>query len=74
MIVTEEFEGNLSSSLAWLHAMLFAIAAHLSTMATKSVVDELSLVTWNAGMGYNLLMANVNPEGNFIHSGVDSRK
>lgn len=60
----------------YLIAVLFTCALQASLVratptgyALMSQVDELSLVTRYAGMGYNLLMAN--PEGDFYLGGVD---
>jgi len=49
-----------------------AFQAHLTVgrpHATRSVTDQLSLVTRYAGMGYNALEAN--PEGDFYRGGIN---
>ena len=38
-------------------------------LTTQSAIDQLSLVTRYAGMGYNVLQAN--PEGDFNRGGID---
>ena len=52
--------------------LVSAFQAHLTfgrPLTTRSVIDQLSLVTRYAGMGYNVLQAN--PEGDFYRGGID---
>ena len=52
--------------------LVSAFQAHLTIgrpLTTRSVIDQLSLVTRYAGMGYNNLYAN--PEGDFYRGGVN---
>ena len=60
-------------TVSCLATLLFACALQVhptgATPMAWTELDELSLVTRYAGMGYNLLMAN--PEGDFHRGGVD---
>ena len=52
--------------------LVSAFQAHLTfgrPLTTQSAIDQLSLVTRYAGMGYNKLYAN--PEGDFYLGGVN---
>ena len=52
--------------------LVSAFQAHLTfgrPLTTRSVIDQLSLVTRYAGMGYNALKAN--PEGDFYRGGIN---
>ena len=61
------------ATISCLATVVFACALQVNpavaTPLAWTELDELSLVTRYAGMGYNLLMAN--PEGDFHRGGVD---
>ena len=56
-------------SFAFLVSAFQAHLAFAQSPTTQSAIDELSLVTKYAGMGYNALQAN--PEGDFYSGGID---
>ena len=52
--------------------LVSAFQAHITSgqpQTTQNAIDELSLVTRYAGMGYNALQAN--PEGDFYRGGIN---
>ena len=56
-------------SFAFLVSAFQVHLAFAQPPTTQSAIDELSLVTRYAGMGYNALQAN--PEGDFYSGGID---